>query len=347
MLQDRYYFTHFFHAENRRFEEKNVQKEKTFHSAKQFLILERQKEKEAMSPQVAVMIPCYNEAAAIAAVVEKARRVLPQAKIYVYDNNSTDGSADIARKAGAIVRHVPQQGKGAVVRRMFADIDADVYVMTDGDMTYDLDKMPVLIDTLVSQQKDMVVGTRKEKQQEAYRFGHRFGNALLTFLVRVLFGIRQTDMLSGLRVFSKRFVKTFSARSNGFEIETELNIFTCVNKLPFAEVETDYFARPEGSASKLSTVKDGFKILFMISRLFRIEKPLPFYFLLALCAAAAVLFDGVFIDSEESPLMFYGFIGFWFFLFCGIVLNGQLKNKRESVRLAYLSYPFANNDDNS
>ena len=173
-----------------------------------------------MSAQVAVLIPCYNEAKAIADVVRKAKQVLPEAKIYVYDNNSTDNTAQIAAQAGAIVRYVTQQGKGSVVRRMFADIDADIYVMTDGDMTYDLDALPHLIDTLISKQKDMIIGTRKEQQQEAYRFGHRFGNVLLTFLVRILFGIKQTDMLSGLRVFSKRFVKTFSARSNGFEIET-------------------------------------------------------------------------------------------------------------------------------
>ena len=299
-----------------------------------------------MPAQVAVLIPCYNEEKAIAAVVRKAKQVLPDAKIYVYDNNSSDKTAQVAAEAGAIVRFVPQQGKGSVVRRMFADIEADVYVMTDGDMTYDLDAVPALIDTLVSKQKDMVVGTRREKQQEAYRFGHRFGNVFLTLLVRVLFGIRQTDMLSGLRVFSKRFVKTFSARSNGFEIETELNVFASMNKLPYAEVETDYFARPEGSFSKLSTIKDGFKILFMIIRLFRIERPLPFYFFLALCSAATVFLDGILIDAEEFPLDFYAFIGFWFFLFCGITLNGQLKNKRESDRLAYLSHPFVNNDDN-
>lgn len=299
-----------------------------------------------MSVRVAVIIPCYNEAKAIASVVQKAKQVLPEAEIYVYDNNSSDGTAQIAAQAGAIVRFVPQQGKGSVVRRMFADIDADVYVMTDGDMTYDLDAVPVLINTLITQQKDMVVGTRKEQQQEAYRFGHRFGNAFLTFLVRILFHIRQTDMLSGLRVFSKRFVKTFSARSNGFEIETELNVFTSMNNLPYAEVETNYFARPEGSFSKLSTIKDGFKILFMIFKLFHIERPLLFYSLLTLFCAAATVFLSVYsADADIFPYEIYTFTGFWFFLFCGICLNGQIKNKRESVRLAYLSYPFVKSDD--
>lgn len=289
-----------------------------------------------MSARVAVLIPCYNEAKAIADVVKKAKQVLPAAKIYVYDNNSTDGTAQIAEQAGAIVRSVKQQGKGAVVRRMFADIDADVYVMTDGDMTYDLDTLPRLIDALLCEQKDMIVGTRKEQQQEAYRFGHRFGNVLLTFLVRILFGIKQTDMLSGLRVFSKRFVKTFPARSNGFEIETELNVFTAMNKLPYAEIETNYFARPEGSFSKLSTIKDGFKILFMIFRLFRTERPMPFYSFLALICAMMTFVNIVSV---------FTFIGFWFFLICGIFLNGQIKSRREISRLLYLSYPFKDNDD--
>ena len=300
-----------------------------------------------MSAQIAVIIPCYNEAKAIATVVQKAKQVLPDAKIYVYDNNSSDNTPQIAAEAGAIVRFVEQQGKGSVVRRMFADIDADIYVMTDGDMTYDLDAVPNLINILITRQKDMVIGTRKEQQKEAYPFGHRFGNAFLTFLVRFLFNIKQTDMLSGLRIFSKRFVKTFSARSNGFEIETELNVFTSMNKLPYAEVETNYFARPEGSFSKLSTVKDGLKILFTIYRLFRTERPLMFYSLLAVfCMIATVLFAISYAYTDAFPFEFYTFIGFWFFLLCGIILNGQLKIKRENVRLTYLSYPFINSDDN-
>ena len=304
-----------------------------------------------MSIQTVVLIPCYNEAKAIAAVVKKAKQVLPAAKIYVYDNNSTDNTAQIAAQAGAIVRSVTQQGKGSVVRRMFADIDADVYVMTDGDMTYDLDALPSLIDTLISRQKDMVIGTRKEQQREAYRFGHRFGNVLLTFLVRLLFGIKQTDMLSGLRVFSKRFVKTFSARSNGFEIETELNVFTAVNKLPYAEVETNYFARPEGSFSKLSTIKDGFKILFMIIKMFYKERPIIAYSLPALFFALATLILSVLgLDLCGAiwtfPPAFLSLIGFLLFGTYGVYANKQIENKREMIRLHYLSYPFVNNDDN-
>ena len=219
-----------------------------------------------MSLRVAVLIPCYNEEKTIGSVVHLAKKVLPEANVYVYDNNSTDDTVKIALQSGAIVRHVSRQGKGCVVRRMFADIDADVYVMTDGDMTYDLESTPRLIEILINGQKDMVVGVRKEQEKEAYPLFHRFGNIFLTRLVRCLFGIKQTDMLSGLRVFSKRFVKTFPARSNGFEIETELNVFTAMNRLPFDEVETRYFARPEGSFRKLSTIKDGFKVLFMILR---------------------------------------------------------------------------------
>ena len=296
-----------------------------------------------MPVKTAIIIPCYNEEKAIASVVRKAKQVLPDAVVYVYDNNASDKTAQVAAEAGAIVRFVGQQGKGSVVRRMFADIDADVYVMTDGDMTYDLDAVPVLIDTLIKRQKDMVVGTRKEQQQEAYRFGHRFGNAMLTFLVRHLFGIRQTDMLSGLRVFSKRFVKTFPARSKGFEIETELNVFTAMNELPYAEVETNYFARPEGSFSKLSTIKDGFRILFMILRLFGTERPLPFYSLLALICAAATFLARY--SDDYAIFSVYTFVCFWFFLLCAFMFNGLLKNKRENIRLKYLSYPFVHDDD--
>ena len=301
-----------------------------------------------MSVQTAVIIPCYNEAAAIGSVVKKMRKVLPDAKIYVYDNNSTDDTMKNASEAGAIVRRVIQQGKGAVVRRMFADVDADVYVMTDGDMTYDIEAVPRLIDTLITQQKDIVIGTRIEQQQKAYRFGHRFGNRFLTEIVRILFGIKQTDMLSGLRVFSKRFVKTFPAISNGFEIETELNIFTRMNNLPYAEVQTRYFARPEGSVSKLSTIKDGFKILFMIFRLFKRERPLFFYVLLSLLCLAGNIASVIRQETDPSAFPFYFFfgIGFLFFLLYGFVSNGQVKTRREYIRLAYLSYPFVEDNDN-
>lgn len=301
-----------------------------------------------MPLNIAVLIPCYNEEKTVAAVVEQAKKALPDAKVYVYDNNSTDDTAKTALQAGAIVRSVIKQGKGNVVRRMFADIDADVYVMTDGDMTYDLTAAPHLIDVLINEQKDMVIGTRKEQEQEAYPLFHRFGNSLLTGMVRILFGIKQTDMLSGLRVFSKRFVKTFTARSNGFEIETELNVFTAMNGLPFAEAETKYFARPEESFSKLSTVKDGFKILFMIIRLLRSERPMLFYFSLAIVFATlmmATTYVCYMAALPYCPEALICFLLFCLFVFCGILFDGQLKTRREITRLSYMSYPFPNNQD--
>lgn len=298
-----------------------------------------------MPLRTAVLIPCYNEEATVADVVAMARNALPDAAVYVYDNNSTDKTAELAARAGAIVRAVPQQGKGSVVRRMFADIDADVYVMADGDMTYDLTAAPRLIDALVKGRKDMVIGTRKETEQAAYPLFHRFGNAFLTGLVRFLFGIRQTDMLSGLRVFSKRYVKTFSARSNGFEIETELNVFTAMNRLPFAEIETDYFARPEGSFRKLSTFKDGFKVVWMIARLIVSERPALFYGALAFLALVATFVLEFLTPDIVFPAGLWTFCGFWFFLFCAVLRDGQLKNKREAVRLAYLAHPFADGQD--
>ena len=301
-----------------------------------------------MSLRVAVLIPCYNEEKTIGSVVHLAKKVLPEANVYVYDNNSTDDTVKIALQSGAIVRHVSRQGKGCVVRRMFADIDADVYVMTDGDMTYDLESTPRLIEILINGQKDMVVGVRKEQEKEAYPLFHRFGNMFLTGLVRLLFGIKQTDMLSGLRVFSKRFVKTFTARSNGFEIETELNVFTAMNRLPFAEVETRYFARPAGSFRKLSTIKDGFKVLFMIFRLLLAERPALFYGVL--CGAFTAL---TFFADYQCSLRAYPYCPeeLWCFLFaalaffCALLFGSQIKIRRENTRLAYLSYPFPNNQD--
>lgn len=294
-----------------------------------------------MSPKIAVLIPCYNEEISIAGVVEQARQSLPQADIYVYDNNSTDKTSEAARKAGAIVRFVKEQGKGCTIRRMFSDIDADIYVMTDGDMTYDLTRAPELIDTLISNQLDMVVGARREREEAAYRAGHRFGNFMLTRLVRILFGVKAKDMLSGYRIFTKRFVKTFPAVSKGFEIETELNVFTHMNRLPFTEIETDYFARPEGSISKLSTYKDGFKILNMIFRLLHEEKPLFLFsvpallFLVAACIPDVP--DTVFLASITLAVLC---------TFMGGLLKEQVKTRRESRRLAYLSYPLYDGKDN-
>ena len=217
---------------------------------------------------IAVLIPCYNEAAAIAAVVKQAKAALPDATVYVYDNNSTDETADIAERAGAVVRPVLARGKGSVVRQMFNDIDADIYIMADGDATYDLSRAPDLIRKLTEKKLQMVVGTRVHADKAAYRSGHCFGNKALTGLVRFLFKTQTRDMLSGFRAFTKEFVKSFPAQSNGFELETELTVFAARNKLPVGEIKTAYFARPQGSVSKLSTYKDGMKILLMIVRLF-------------------------------------------------------------------------------
>lgn len=227
--------------------------------------------------RVAVLLPCFNEAAAIEAVVHNFSSALPGARIYVFDNASTDDTAERAVRAGAHVRHVALAGKGNVVRRMFADVDADVYVLADGDDTYHAPSVTQLIDALLQRGLDMAVGTRVHQAEEAYRPGHRFGNRMLTGAVGSIFGGRFTDMLSGYRVFSRRFVKSFPAMSHGFEIETELTIHALELRMPYAELPTPYGVRPEGSASKLRTYSDGIRILSTILRLFAVEKPLRFY----------------------------------------------------------------------
>ena len=224
--------------------------------------------KGAFMTDIAVLIPCYNEAVTVAAVIGQAKAALPDATVYVYDNNSTDETADIAERAGAVVRSVSARGKGSVVRQMFKEIDADIYIMTDGDATYDLSRAPDLIRRLTEQNLQMVVGRRVHADKAAYRSGHCIGNKALTGLVRFLFKTQVRDMMSGFRVFTKEFAKSFPAKSNGFELETELTVFAARNNLLVGEVETAYFARPRGSVSKLSTYKDGMKILLMIVRLF-------------------------------------------------------------------------------
>ncbi len=227
--------------------------------------------------KIAVLLPCYNEEAAIAETVRGFHASLPGAAIYVYDNNSKDRTCEVARAAGAIVRTERMQGKGNVVRRMFADIDADVYVLADGDATYDASMAPQLIRMLVDDQLDMVVGARKSEVEEAYRRGHRFGNAMLTGILAQIFGRTFTDILSGYRIFSRRFVKSFPVLSTGFEIETEISVHALELRMPVGEVVTAYAARPEGSVSKLSTYRDGWRILMTIIRLFRLERPMMFF----------------------------------------------------------------------
>lgn len=298
--------------------------------------------------RVAVLLPCYNEAAAIGQTIADFRAALPDAVIYVYDNNSADATADIARAAGAIVRTERMQGKGHVVRRMFADVDADIYVMADGDATYEAAAAPGLIALLRDEQLDMVVGARKSEVEAAYRPGHRLGNKLLTGMLAWLFGRTFTDILSGYRVFSRRFVKSFPVLSEGFEIETEISVHALELRMPVAEQVTAYAARPEGSESKLNTYRDGWRILMMILTLFRVEKPLAFFGLIGggLAGLSIGLSIPLFLTYFETGLvprfptailatgiMLLAFLNG----FCGLILDTVVRGRREMRRLAYLA----------
>ena len=239
--------------------------------------------------EIAVLVPCFNESAAIGKVVADFRAALPAATVYVYDNNSTDDTSAVAAAAGAEVRREGRRGKGNVVRRMFQDIEADVYVMVDGDDTYDAQVAPRLVARLIDDDLDMVVGKRIETHEAAYRAGHRLGNRVLTGLVRWLFGAQIDDMLSGYRVFSRRFVKSFPSFSREFEIETELTVHAMQMRMPVAELDTNYKERPPGSTSKLRTFRDGWRILLAITNLMRNERPLMFFSLVGLVVALAAL----------------------------------------------------------
>jgi len=300
--------------------------------------------------KIAVILPCYNEEAAIGTVVRDFRSTLPTADIYVYDNNSRDRTIEVARAAGAIVRREPLQGKGNVVRRMFADVDADVYVLCDGDVTYDVASAPAMIGKLLDEQLDMVVGCRVDEDVASYRKGHRLGNALFTGAVAQLFGNRFSDILSGYRVFSRRYVKSFPSLARGFEIETELTVHALELRMPISEIDTPYGARPEGSVSKLSTYRDGFKILHMILKLFKNERPLQFFSIIfmglgLLSLALAIPVIETYIETGLVPrlptallsasIMLLGFLS----LTCGFVLDTVTHGRREIKRLAYLSVP--------
>src|SRR5687768_10556675 len=227
--------------------------------------------------RIAILVPCYNEEQSIAQVVADFRAALPHAAVFVYDNNSRDHTVEVAQQAGAFVRRETHQGKGHVVRRMFSDVEADIYVLVDGDATYDAPSVRRMIDCLLQDRLDMVVGARVDREHSAYRRGHRTGNRLMTRSVALVFGRAFTDILSGYRVFSRRFVKSFPVLSGGFEIETELTVHALELGLPVAEVPTPYYARVSGSASKLNTWRDGFRILRTIFKLYRAEQPLRFF----------------------------------------------------------------------
>jgi glycosyltransferase involved in cell wall biosynthesis len=305
-----------------------------------------------LSPlEVAVLIPCHNEASAIGAVVEQFRHVLPEARIYVYDNNSSDDTAAIAAGRGATVRREPLQGKGHVVRRMFADIEADIYLLVDGDGTYDPAAAPALIDRLLEDRCDMVTARRVETGAEAYRVGHRFGNRLLTGLVSRLFGSRFDDILSGYRAFSRRFVKSFPALSTGFEIETELTVHALSLAMPVGELPTSYGGRVEGTASKLRTFRDGFRILRTIVQLTKEERPLLFFStgFVVLAAASLGLAAPVVVEWLNTGLvprfptailaasvMLLAFLS----LASGVILSSVTRGRREVKRLRYLAIPW-------
>jgi glycosyltransferase involved in cell wall biosynthesis len=305
------------------------------------------------SLRIAVLIPCYNEEIAVAQVVADFRQALPQAAIHVFDNNSSDETVPRALAAGALVSNVPFRGKGNVIRRMFADIDADIYVMVDGDATYHAPSANALIDKLIREQLDMVVGTRQHEMKEAYRSGHEFGNKLLTGCVVSIFGGTFTDMLSGYRVFSRRYVKSFPALAHGFETETELTVHALELRMPYGEMVTPYGARLTGSTSKLSTYKDGVRILKTIVRLYATERPLMFYSFFSLLSIlisiilatplaityaetglvprfpTAILSTGLFLVSATSFV-------------AGLILEATTLSRREFKRLSYLAIPTTN-----
>ena len=309
----------------------------------------------AIPSRIAILVPCYNEAATVARVIADFRAALPGCVVYVYDNRSTDGTGDIARAAGAVVRRESRPGKGVVVRRMFAEVDADIYVMTDGDATYDASRAPEMVAALVRDDLDVVTGIRDDEERAAaYRHGHRLGNRAFNVLLGALFGERPTDMLSGYRVLSRRFVKSFPMEAHGFEIETELTVHALELRVPAAEIRTRYFERPEGSASKLSTYRDGFRILATMARLFRDVKPLPFFAGLAAMFAALglALGAGVVVEFMETglvPRLPTAVLATGLMLMaslsvaCGMILDSVARGRREAKRMAYLAVGHSGN----
>lgn len=302
----------------------------------------------AAEERIAVLVPCFNEEAAIARVVADFRAALPHATVYVYDNNSTDRTIEVARRAGAVVGRESHQGKGHVVRRMFADVDADVVVLVDGDATYDAASVRGMIAKLLEERLDMVVAARVHRDEAAFRAGHRVGNRLFSAAVGWVFNATFSDILSGYRVFSRRFVKSFPVLSGGFEIEIELSVHALELELPTAEVATPYFARPAGSVSKLSTWRDGLRLLWTIINLYRTERPLFFFAALgSACALAAIVLAipvfATFLEQGVVPrlptavlstgLMLLAFL----FAVAGLILDTVTRGRREMKLIAYLA----------
>ncbi len=304
-----------------------------------------------LDADIAVLVPCFNEEATIAEVVRDFKKALPGCTVFVYDNASTDATSEVARQAGAVVRFEPIPGKGNVVRRMLADVEADVYIMVDGDGTYDATRAPELVQKLLAESLDMVNAGRVETNVLAYRRGHRFGNWLLTTLVAKLFGNRLTDMLSGYRILSRRFVKSFPALSAGFEVETELTVHALLLRVPVAEVPTDYRERPMGSESKLRTIRDGIRIMRTIGMLVKEERPLEFFSAVCILFMVGSSALGVpvvleFLATGLVPrlptavlavgLMILGFLS----LMSGLILQTVTRGRIELKRMHYLNVPI-------
>lgn len=305
---------------------------------------------QASDPRIAVLVPCYNEELTVAAVVRGFRSALPSARIYVYDNNSTDGTIAHAQEAGAIVRLERRQGKGHVVRRMFADIEADVYILVDGDDTYEAAVAPTVVEQVVQSGLDFVNVARVSTAVAAYRPGHRLGNLVLTQIVRTIFGRECSDMLSGYKGLSRRFVKSFPAMSSGFETETELTVHALELRMPMGELTAHYKERPTGSTSKLRSYRDGWRILMLISRLVRDERPLQFFGLFGLLTVLSGIILGLpivgtFFETGLVPrlptaVLSVGLVVLgWLSIFAGVILDLMTKTRHELKRLAYLSVP--------
>jgi glycosyltransferase involved in cell wall biosynthesis len=306
------------------------------------------KEQDKSTLSIAVLLPCYNEGQSIRNTVENFRSVLPEAVVYVFDNRSTDNTSEEALAARAIVRREEWPGKGNVVRRMFSDIDADVYLMADGDGTYDYRMAPEMIQKLIHDHLDMVVGTRQDVYDNAHRAGHGFGNRLFNGLYRSLFGPLFNDIFSGYRIFSRRFVKSFPAVSSGFEIETEMSVHASQLRMPVAEIPTKYGARQEGSFSKLHTVRDGLRIMFTLLILFKEIRPARFFGVLAIALTLVAIALSVpllltYLETGLVPrfptaILATGLVLLsGIFMVSGLILDSVARGRLEQKRMWYVA----------